>query len=234
MRNGGIVCSNVVKRYGGLTALSGINLNINPEDFLILLGPNGAGKTTLMKILCGLVRPTSGTAGVSGMDVCDQKVRCRVGVISHQSFLYDNLTARENLIFYSELYGVKNPANRADDLLESVGLYPRRDDLAGNFSRGMTQRLSIARALVADPDFVFLDEPFTGLDLNSASLFMELLRNLHKRGKTVMMITHDIDAGISLSTRAVILNAGRKTHDAPTEGVSGEELKKIYMDKTGT
>jgi heme exporter protein A len=233
MQKGRISCEKIVKKFGDTFALRGVDLVINDGDFLVLLGPNGAGKTTLMKILCGIIRPTSGGATVAGMEVHDPEVRKKVGVISHMSLLYNDLTARENLIFYSDLYGVPEPGKRADELLKSVELDHRADDFVRNFSRGMTQRLSIARALVADPDFVFLDEPFTGLDLHSATLFKSLLQKLHARGKSVMMITHDIEAGVALSTRTAILNSGRMVFDEPTEGVNPEKIKNVYLEKVG-
>ena len=231
---GHIACKNVVKKFGDTVALRGIDLDINDGDFLVLLGPNGAGKTTLMKILCGILRPTSGNATVAGMDVHEPEVRKKVGVISHMSLLYGALTARENLIFYANLYNVPEPESKADELLKSVELSNRADDFARNFSRGMTQRLSIARALVADPDFIFLDEPFTGLDLHSASLFKQLLRQLHEQEKSVVMITHDIEAGIALSTRTAILQAGRMVYDEPTETSDPEKIKNEYMKIVGT
>lgn len=234
MSTGRILCEKVVKKYGDTIALRGVDLSINEGDFLVLLGPNGAGKTTLIKILCGIIRPTSGSATVSGMDVHDPEVRKKVGVISHMTLLYNNLTAMENLVFYANLYNVPEPEARAQELLKSVELDNRADDFAKNFSRGMMQRLSIARALVADPDFIFLDEPFTGLDQHSATLFKGLLADLHKQGKTVLMITHDIEAGIALSTRTTILKSGRMVYDEPTENAEPEKIKNEYMKIVGT
>ncbi|MFQ5432399.1 MAG: ABC transporter ATP-binding protein [Nitrospinota bacterium] len=233
MNEGRISCKNVVKKFGDTVALRGIDLDINDGDFLVLLGPNGAGKTTLMKILCGIIRPTSGNATVAGMDVHEPEVRKKVGVISHMSLLYNDLTAMENIVFYGNLYNVPEPEAKAEELLKSVELDKRAGDLARNFSRGMTQRLSIARALVADPDFIFLDEPFTGLDLHSAALFKQLLRQLHGRGKSVIMITHDIEAGIALSTRTTILNSGRMVYDEPTESAEPEKIKNEYLKIVG-
>jgi heme exporter protein A len=234
MRNRGIVCEGLCKKYGELIALRNLDLTINPGDFISLFGPNGAGKTTLMKTICGLTHPTSGKASVGDSDVSDPDVRKKIGVISHKSYLYDNLTAFENVHFYAELYEVDNPSERANELLKSVELYERKHDFVRHFSRGMLQRLSIARALVADPDFIFLDEPFTGLDQHSTDLFRKLLRGLHTRGKTVMMITHDIHIGIEESTRALILKSGRKVYDENTAGLTVDEFKTIYNEKVGS
>lgn len=234
MNKGRIECRAVSKSYGDFSALKEVDLTIDEGDFLVLFGPNGAGKTTLLKILCGMTRPTSGTATVGGADSHSRQIRGKIGVISHKSYLYDSLTALENLVFYCELYDVGDPGARALELLEAVGLSNRKNDFVRAFSRGMTQRLSIARALVADPDFIFLDEPFTGLDHHSAVMFQSLLSELHKRGKTVMMITHDIPLGVSASTRAAILKGGRKVYDEPTKGTDGASFMKTYLDKAGS
>ena len=233
MSENGIVCKGVQKKFGDILALKGVDLTVEKGDFLALFGPNGAGKTTLIKILCGLLRPTAGVAKVAGHDVHETGIRKKVGVISHKSFLYDDLTAFENLKFYGELYGAVNPSKKADNLLKQVELFDRRDDRAGTFSRGMIQRLSIARALVADPEFIFLDEPFTGLDVPSATLFRDLLKQLHVEGKTVIMISHDIGIGISVSTRLAILNGGKLVFDAKTAGMTSTDFKSIYMKEIG-
>lgn len=229
----GIVCKGVSKQFGDLTALHSIDLELEKGDFLVLFGPNGAGKTTLMKILCGLLRPTSGKAFVAGYAAHEAEIREKVGVISHNSFLYNNLTARENLVFYAKLYGIKQPGRVADGLLESVELIRRRNDLIRTFSHGMMQRLSIARALVADPEFVFLDEPFSGLDVHSANLFRDLLLDLHKRQKTVMMITHNINVGFSVATRVAILKSGDMVYNEEAHGKTSDELMKVYLEKVG-
>ena len=231
MEKGRIECRGVGKKYGDFTALSDVDLSIEQGDFLVLFGPNGAGKTTLLKILCGMARPTSGTARVGGADSHSPEIRGKIGVISHKSYLYDSLTAYENIVFYGEMYGVADPAARAMELLETVELAHRKDDVVRAFSRGMVQRLSIARALVADPDFIFLDEPFTGLDHHSAARFQSLLSALHRRGKTGMMITHDIPLGVAASTRAAILKGGRKVLDEKTGGMSVADFMGVYLEK---
>ncbi len=234
MQTTSIICQKVGKKYGDFVALRGVDLAVNEGDFITIFGPNGAGKTTLLKILCGITRPTSGAATVGESDAHDPAVRKRIGVISHKSYLYDNLTAFENLVFYAEMYGMENREARAAELLESVELDQRKNDLVRNFSRGMIQRLSIARALVADPAFIFLDEPFTGLDHHSAVMFQKLLSGLHRRKKTVLMITHDIPLGIAAATRAMILKGGRKVHDEPVNGMDAATFLKIYLEKVGT
>ncbi len=231
MQKDGILCKKVTRKYGDLTALRAVDLEIKSGDFFVLYGPNGAGKTTLMKILCGLLRPTTGNATVMGEELHESEIRQKVGVISHNSFLYNQLTAHENLSFYAELYGVKSPGAVADMLLKSVELYERRGDFAGTFSRGMTQRLSIARALVADPDFIFLDEPFSGLDVHSATIFRDLLRSLHQQKKTVMMITHDMAIGLSVASHIGILKRGKLVFNEKSSGMTIDKLKKVYIEK---
>ena len=233
MQNGAILCEGVSKKYGELTALRSVDLAIERGEFLVLFGPNGAGKSTLMKIICGLTRPTTGRALVAGHDIHESDIRKKVGVISHKSFLYEDLTAFENLEFYARLYSVKNAGQRAEELLRQVELFDRKNDLARTFSRGMIQRLSIARALVADPDFIFLDEPFTGLDVHSATVFRDLLQILHKREKTVLMISHDIGISLSVATRIAILNAGKIVYNEQASGKDVSSMKKIYLEKLG-
>jgi len=233
MQNEAIFCEGVSKKYGELTALKSIDLKIEKGEFLVLFGPNGAGKSTLLKILCGLTRPTTGKALVAGHDIHESDIRKKVGVISHKSFLYEDLTALENLEFYAKLYNVENSKRRGEELLRQVELFERKNDLARTFSRGMIQRLSIARALVADPDFIFLDEPFTGLDVHSATVFLDLLQILHKREKTVLMISHDIGISLTVATRIAILNSGTIVFNEKASGMDVASMKKVYLEKIG-
>jgi len=235
MQSSGILCEKVTRKYGELKALKGINLSLSGGGFLVLFGPNGAGKTTLMKILSGIITPTSGKATIAGNEVGSLEVRSKVGVISHNSYLYDNLSAKENLLFFAEMYGIESAEESAEEsadrLLQSVELFDRKDDLAKTFSRGMTQRLSIARALISNPQFIFLDEPFSGLDVHSATIFRNLLLKLHEDGKTMIMITHDIPIGYSVASHIAILKKGEIVYNEPQEKAGIDELKKIYIKK---
>jgi len=165
------------KAFGTRKALDGVSFDLPEGAFLSIFGPNGAGKTTLLKLLSTLARPTGGQARVGGIDLKEEpdKARELIGVIPHQSMLYPDLTAEENLALYAELYGVADPKARAVELLEAVGLSHRRLDPVRTFSRGMTQRISIARALVHDPAVVFLDEPYSGLDPHAVDIFDSLI-----------------------------------------------------------
>ena len=150
------------KVFGTRKAVDDVSFELPEGSFLSIFGPNGAGKTTLLRVLSTLARPTSGEAFVAGIDVREEpdEAREHIGLISHQSMLYPDLTAEENLLLYAKLYGVEDPEARVAELLDAVGLAHRKLDLVRTFSRGMTQRVSIARALVHDPDVVFLDEPY--------------------------------------------------------------------------
>ncbi|MGC8825601.1 MAG: heme ABC exporter ATP-binding protein CcmA, partial [Anaerolineae bacterium] len=167
----------ISKAFGRYRVLRGVDLRIEQGEFLALLGPNGAGKTTFLRILATLSRPTEGRAWINGqpLDGDTRRVRQQIGLVSHQTFLYGDLTAEENLRFYGRLYRVPALEDRIAELLERVGLYERRHDPVRTFSRGMQQRLSIARAVLHDPPVLLLDEPDTGLDQQAARMLRELL-----------------------------------------------------------
>ena len=191
--------------------LDGLSLEIAAGTSLSLLGPNGAGKTTLLRILATLARPTSGRVEVNGLDARGRDqiaIRARIGVISHQTFLYDGLTARENLLFFARQYGVPDARGRAEGLLREFGLWERRDDRVGTFSRGMQQRLTIARAILHEPEILFLDEPFTGLDPAASRLLRALFERLRGSGRTLVMTTHSVAEGLALGDRWAILAGG--------------------------
>lgn len=182
------------KAFGVLKAVDGIDFDLKRGEFLTIFGPNGAGKTTLIKILSGLTQPTSGSAKVAGFDVTEgnPKMRKEIGVISHATALYADLTPLENLIFFARMHGLAQPEDQALKVIDEVGLSQRRNDRVRTFSRGMLQRLSIARAILHDPKILFLDEPFTGLDLHASNVLKEHLKRLHDRRRTILMTTHDI------------------------------------------
>jgi heme exporter protein A len=199
------------KHFGAVTALDRIDLQIALGESVALFGPNGAGKTTLIRILTLGLGASGGEFRIHGLDPRSEHldIRERIGLISHQSLLYDQLTAAENLEFFARLYGVDDPAARAAELLETVGLGHRAADPLGTLSRGMQQRVSIARALVHDPSLVFLDEPFTGLDPHAAAMLRSTLEGLRTRGRSVLLVTHDLRRGLELCDRWVLLSRGR-------------------------
>ncbi|BCO08765.1 ABC transporter ATP-binding protein [Desulfolithobacter dissulfuricans] len=224
---------NLCKDYEGLRALNKVSFTLGRGDFLSLFGPNGAGKSTLLRILATQVAPTSGVVEVSGFDLGEEPetFRMQLGVISHQSLLYDHMSALENLVFYARLYQVDRPEQRAAELLQLVDLYPRRHSRVGQFSRGMRQRLSIARALVNDPSLLLLDEPFTGLDQYAASLLMEQLTMLKNRRRTVIMVTHSLKRGLEAATRVGILAGGQLVYLQEREGLDRRAFAELYLEQ---
>ena len=211
--------------------LRDVSLEIFRGDFVALLGANGAGKSTLFRILSTLNSATSGTLELLGLRAGTNAaaIRAKIGLVSHQSMLYGDLTALENLTFFGRLYGVKEPAKRAAELLATLGLKQRANDRVKSFSRGMAQRVAIARALVHDPELLLADEPFAGLDAPSAAVLEKLLTDLNAAGKTILLANHDIAQSLRLARRAVILFRGRKIADVRSEDITpGEAL--LHME----
>ena len=202
--------------------------------FLSIFGPNGAGKTTLLRVLSTLSRATSGSAKLMGIDLKEEpdRVRDHIGLISHNSMLYPDLTAEENLMIYARLYGVEDPQARVRDLLEAVELKHRRLDVVRTFSRGMTQRLSIARALVHDPDVVFLDEPYSGLDPHAVDIFDELIGQ-QRADRTFVMVSHDLQKGFDMCTHALVLAKGRVVSFDEKDNLDFDEFHDLYRATVG-
>ena len=200
----------LVKTFGLMSVLRGLEFHVDRGEFVALVGPNGAGKTTFLRILASLSRPTMGEVRVAGYRLPSQAaaVRIRLGVVSHQPLLYGDLTAEENLNFYSRMYGVADPERRVGAVIEMVGLKARRRDLVRKFSRGMQQRLAIGRAILHDPDVLLFDEPHTGLDQEAAAMLDTLLRDVAERGRTVVMTSHNLDRAADLAQRIDILSKG--------------------------
>jgi len=187
----------LTRAFGVRKALDGVSLELPVGAFLSIFGPNGAGKTTLVKVLTTLLNPSSGSARVLGRDVVNDAVdlRTHIGLISHNPLLYPDLTAEENLLFFAEMYGVEQPHVRVSELLEAVELDHRKLDLTRTFSRGMLQRLSIARALLHRPEVIFLDEPYSGLDPHAMDILDGLIAQI-RDSHTFVMISHDPDKGL--------------------------------------
>ena len=230
-----VAARGLVKMYGGFAALDGIDLDIGPGESVLLLGPNGAGKSTFLRLVAMLQRPSGGTLRLWGEDPARADrtaLRRRIGLLSHQGFLYDHLTAAENLIFYGRLYGLAMDAGRARKALAEVGLEGRRDDVVRAFSRGMQQRLALARALLHEPEMVLLDEPFTGLDRQGARTLQSMLAARLRGRRTCLMVTHDFEPALPLATRIVILADGRIVLDRPAAGLDAAGLDAIYRRTT--
>lgn len=218
------------KRFGLQAALDSLDLDIPQGQFVTLFGPNGAGKTTLVRCLATLTRPTSGTVALMGrpMMSASPALRRHVGVVSHASFLYGALSARENVLFYARMFGVQEAEARAVEVLRLVGLGERLDDAVRTFSRGLVQRCAIARALVHDPEILLFDEPFSGLDPVAANTLRTLLRDAHARRRTVLMTSHDLARGHDLADRVAVLARGRMVMDLPAEQIGAAELASRY------
>lgn len=220
------------KSYGSVTALRGVDLEVPEGEFVTLFGPNGAGKTTFTKILATLTRPSAGTVLVDG-DPIDQgvTVRSKIGLVSHKSFLYGDLTSKENLQFYAKMYGLDNPGPRIEEVLDDVGLRRRANEPVRGFSRGMEQRLAIARALLHEPPFLILDEPYTGLDLAAADMLRGVLGKVLEMSRTVIMTTHDVERGLEFCERAVILADGEIRFDEEAD-MSPDDFRDTYTRLT--
>lgn len=223
----------VTKAYGQFVSVREFSVEIAPGETVGLFGPNGAGKTTVLRMLAGLTRPTEGTVYVDGAEFAldDQRVRERVGVVTHDSMLYDGLTARENLRFHARLHGLDDIADRCEEVLDAVGLTERASRRPGTFSHGLRKRLALARALLHDPEILLLDEPYTGLDQRAAADFAAALDDFEDR--TVVLTTHDLERGLRHCSRALVLDRGRLEADFPTDSLSPAEFAAEYRQTIG-
>jgi len=221
------------KRYGALHAVRGIDLDLAPGEFLTIFGPNGAGKSTLLRMLCGAVRPTRGTVRIAGETIGEGEDgwRRRIGLLSHQTFLYPGLSAAENLDFFARLYGVADRAARVEAGLRGVELWDRRGDAVRTFSRGMQQRLALARTLLHEPDVVFLDEPYTGLDPHASALLRGVLDRLRDGRRTVVLVTHNLSQGLEQADRVVVQVAGRWVSDEPAASIDPATWERVYTGR---
>jgi heme exporter protein A len=215
----------VWKYYGDFAALRDIGFSVLPGSSVALLGRNGAGKTTLLRILAGLSKPTEGTVTIHGGNVRDEATRRRVGVLGHGISLYDELSAMENLVVFGRLYGLPDPKKRAEEMLERTGLDRVRDGLVREFSRGMRQRLAVARVFLHDPELLLLDEPFTALDDKAIAVLQSLLQDMRDRGRTIVMSTHQLREALELATHVAMIQRGQIVY-------AGERRQEM-LDDTG-
>jgi heme exporter protein A len=232
-----IQIENLSKRLGVQLALRNLSLEIGEGEVVVLLGPNGAGKTTLLRILATLSRPSTGRVMIRGheLDMSWTAVRRHIGLVSHQSFLYPDLTAQENMAFYARLYGVRDAEARAREVVGWVDMLPRYRDPVRIYSRGMLQRLAIARALLHDPQILLLDEPYSGLDDSAATRLQDLIARIHAEEprRTTMITTHDLERALPLASRVLILRQGRLVLDEPAEGRDIAGWRALYRKHVG-
>ncbi len=224
----------LTKSFGNHLALKGIDLKVRQGETVVIFGPNGAGKTTLIKVLATIMNPTSGRVLVGGLGLKNnaEKIRRRIGVVTHQTFLYGNLTAYENLEFYSRMYDVPRRKERIHEVVAMVEMTSRLYDRVGTLSRGMQQRLSIARSLLHKPAIILLDEPETGLDQLAIAMLWEALQTEGGGKRTIILTTHNLERGLELSDRLLILDKGRIVYEKSSQVLDLAGLKEAYQHST--
>jgi heme exporter protein A len=219
------------KTFGLKRVLSSLELDILAGISLCICGINGAGKSTLLKVIAGLLKPDAGVVSVGGYDIHrdPEKARPLLGMIWHQSMVYPNLTVRENLLFYAELYGLDDAANAIDQLMREVDIYSYRYEQTSVLSRGMLQRLAIARALVHRPGILLADEPFTGLDINASEHLVARLNDFTAAGGTVIMTSHNVELALKCCRRVVVLDKGSIIFDRQDDEFDVENFSRDYL-----
>lgn len=220
----------LVKVFGSRVVLRGVDLDIPPGQFVTLMGANGAGKTTLLNIIASLSKLTMGQVLIGDLDLKQNAafIRRYIGLVSHKTLLYDDLSAVENLTFYAKMYDVTDRSRRIETVLHQVGLWGRQKDPVRTYSRGMQQRLAIARAILHDPPILLLDEPDTGLDQHAVGLLGELLAAVDADRRTVLMTSHNLERSLSLGDRILILADGQIAYDRERTTVTVEEVRQTY------
>lgn len=220
----------LTKQADNKLILRGVDLSIQKGETVAILGPNGAGKSTLLKVIAGLIKPTSGTVKMNGLDLNKNQVEIRktLGYLPHSSLLYDHYSPLENLVFYGQIYGVKNVEKRAIELVKEVGLSFFLNEPVKNFSRGMIQRIAIARAIVHDPEILLLDEPHTGLDQGAISILNNVILSMKAKGTTTLMVTHDFKQAAEICDRIIIVKNGKIVDDFKLEDRALSVLSEKY------
>jgi len=226
-----IEMKNVTKTIGDRTIIHNLNATIHEGMTVALLGPNGAGKSTLLKLAAGLLKQTEGEVVIGGQPVKekDPAINRMIGFLSHETFLYDSLSPYENLLFYGKLYSVSNIKEKAEQLLNDVGLSLYMNEPVKTFSKGMKQRAAIARAILHSPRILFLDEPHSGLDQKSIDVLNQILRAMKNEGTTIVLATHDFQQAASQCERAIMLANGKMADDFSIEIKTAEWLKSKYI-----
>ena len=227
-----ISIQNVYKRYGRKRVLNGVDLQIGEGQVMALLGANGAGKTTLMRIVAGLSRPDRGEVLLGGASAenAGNELRRYIGLVSHKPLLYDNLSAVENLSFFARMYDIQQPDARIETVLNDVNLWTRRRDPVRTYSRGMVQRMAIARAILHDPPILLLDEPDTGLDQDSAETLHNLIRSLGAAKRAILLTTHNLDRALAWGDSVCLLVDGTIGFREDSARLTGESLHSRYAE----
>lgn len=225
-----IVVRKLVKAFGSRVVLRGIDLEIQAGQFVTLMGANGAGKTTLLNIIATLSKLTAGQVLIGGVDLSKNAAAIRryIGFVSHKTLLYDDLSGEQNLTFYARMYDVPEREQRIETVLSQVGLWGRHIDPVRTYSRGMQQRLAIARAILHDPPLLLLDEPDTGLDQHASGMLGDLLKAVDAERRTVIMTSHNLERSLRLGDRVLILAKGKIAFDGERSRISVEQLRDTY------
>jgi heme exporter protein A len=225
------------KSFGEHRALRGIGLNVIRGECLVIFGPNGAGKTTLLKIMSTLLKPSAGNVFLDGIDIRDKptEIRRKISLVSHQTFLYNDLTIFENLKFYGKMYDIADLEQRIREVTTWAQLESRLYDRVGTLSRGLQQRASLARAVLHNPPFLFLDEPEVGLDPQASAMVRDVINNPDSGSRTVVITTHNLERGLELGDRIVIIDRGKFVYQASRQELTGADFRQIYdrCTKTG-
>ena len=223
------------KSFGRSYALRDLDLEVRWGEVLTVIGPNGSGKTTLIKILATLARPDSGNVRVAGLDVSTsgQSVRRNIGVVTHEPLLYDQLTGRENLALFARLFGLDSADERVESASHLVGMSSRIDQRVGMLSHGMRKRLGIARALLHEPLVLLMDEPESGLDQEAIGLLERVVRDRSTPFRTVVLTTHNLEAGAALCDRLAIMVDGRVKYEGTMPSASQLDVREAYARHTG-
>lgn len=226
----------LMKSLGDKPILQNINITVKEGEALGIIGPNGAGKSTFLKIIAGLLKPTDGQVWFHHLNMLEHinEVKKKIGFLAHNSYLYEELSPLENLIFYAELYQIHNVKEKAKYLLEEVGLTLFMNEPVRTFSRGMVQRLAIARTMIHSPELLLLDEPHTGLDQSASEFLNDMIARMKEQKKTVIMVTHDFHQAVEACDRLLVFNHGKVVEDFQIVNRDVEWIKEKYLHQVGS
>ena len=227
-----LLINGIYKQYGYRNILKDINISISAGNVLTIIGPNGAGKSTLLKILSTQVRPTKGEMLYNNIPIHKDlnNYKKALSYLSHKTFLYDDLSAYQNLVFFAKLYNYKDPGQKVLELLELLELNTRKDDPVKYYSRGMQQKLTIARALINNPQFIYLDEPYTGLDSRAENLLSTQILKKKEEQAIIVLVSHDIEKSYNIATKIMILNKGAVYYSGDKKNITLSQVKKMHIE----